>query len=96
MPTPLIAWGHAKAWDTPDGSCAWGRQFELLPGATMLNASVMLTGVAGIEIDCDGTPAGNIILMGAAETPTDALVPYQDELIVSYCMCEDVEDSIAS
>ena len=93
MPTPLIAWGPAQEWNTPDGSHAWARQFELLPGSTMLNASVILTGVIGFEY----APAENMILWGTAETPTDALAPYQDDLIASYCEreCEE-EDFIVS
>lgn len=49
MAAPTLAWGKLHLFLLPDGSHLYGREFELLPGGTMLAAGVILHGLAGVE-----------------------------------------------
>lgn len=82
-----IAWGAPELYDLPEGRRLWGREFQLLPGGSMLRAGEILHGLIGTEL----LPCGwgrrqrlpedaPLLICGLGPTDTDDLLPYQDEL----------------
>ena len=94
--TPLIP--VTIAWGTPslfalDGQACWGCQFELLPGATMTNASCTRLGVVGLLARSDDSgaepvwrtvPGEELRIWATADTMPHDLLPFQEEILQSY------------
>jgi hypothetical protein len=85
-----IAWGVPDLYELPDDRRLWGREFQLLPGGSMLRAGEVLHGLIGTELlPCGwgrrrGLPRPEqvpVLLCGIGLTDTDDLLPYRDELI---------------
>lgn len=66
MAAPTLAWGAATLFQLPDGEHIYGREFELLPGGTMMAACAILHGLAGLEATV-GTD--NLARVNAASSP---------------------------
>lgn len=85
-----IAWKAPELYELPDDRRLWGREFQLLPGGSMLRAGEVLHGLIGTELMPCGwgrrrelPDPGDVPLLicGINGTDTDDLLSYQEELI---------------
>lgn len=92
VPT-CFAWGSPSVFDVGDQATIWGCQFELLPGASMLNAPCALLGVIGVPATADPggaepvwrtVPGSTLSIYALAQTEPSQLEPYRAEIVESY------------
>lgn len=92
IPT-CFAWGSPSVFDLKNGTTIYGCQFEVLPGATMLNRPCTLLGVIGIPAAADPhgaepvwrtIPGATLSIYAIAQTEPCQLEPFQAEIIDSY------------
>ena len=87
-----FAWGSPSVFEV-NGQTIYGCQFELLPGASMLNAQCVMHGVIGVAASHDPhaaepiyrtVPGAELMIWASAYTEPEDLVPHQQEILQSY------------